>query len=442
MTQIKLKADSKFNLVGTYVSASQTTKLAGATINNITNFFCTGKITSAPKDNDLKSFQALDLITDRLAKALCVSKPLQTTTTFYSPWVYAPNGITSSLNFVQGIGAGTTKNTYTIVGTYGQLNNGAVGVVYQGAINGTNTTQGSGPGSWTTMVVPPSFGSLGTSIYGVHKIANGKFNLVGAYVSASQTTNVAGTTINNTLGFYYTGKITSTPKDNDFKSFQARDPITGSLANETYLHSVSGGLAAGNYDFLGEGKGTGTAFVVDIKTGKQTNLRYNDSALSHSVYGIWSNSNRNYTVAGGESSVLGSLKPGINNGPSIGDATLADYDSITGQVTNTHTYRYPGQGGSSYETHFEGIWSDGKGLYKLPFWAFGPSDLSVSGLAIVKREKNGDFSSEASWITFDNPAGYNRFASSVWDEASLGSLPNSSDPSQPPSSYAALTHIF
>jgi len=101
-------------------------------------------------------------------------KPLQSTTTFYSPWVYAPNGVASSLNFVQGIGAGTRKNTYTIVGTYGQLNNGAVGVVYQGAINGTNTTQGSGPGTWTTMVVPTSFGSLGTSIYGVHKKGDGK----------------------------------------------------------------------------------------------------------------------------------------------------------------------------------------------------------------------------------------------------------------------------
>lgn len=117
-------------------------------------------------------------------------------------------------------------------------------------------------------------------------------------MSASQTTNVAGTIINNTLGFYYTGKITSTPKDKDFKSFQTRDPIARRLANETYLHRVSGGLAAGNYDFFGEGRGTGTAFVVDIKTGKQTNLKYNDSSLSHSVYGIWSNTNRNYTVAG------------------------------------------------------------------------------------------------------------------------------------------------
>ena len=372
----------------------------------------------------------------------------RSTTRFYSPWAYAPDGVTST-GFVQGIGEGSKKNTYTIVGTYGALDNGALGVVYQGAINNTNTTQGSGSGTWTTMVVPKRFGSLGTSIYGVHKKADGKFNLVGTYVSAKQTTNVSGTEVNNTLAFYYEGKITSNPRGKDFKSFQARDPITGDLADETYLHSVSGRFAAGNYDLFGEGQDIGTAFVVNIKTGKQTNLKYKDSSLSHSVYGIWSNTNRHYTVAGGESDVFSKLIPGTDNGPSfsspraIGDATLADYDSITGRVTNTRTYRYPGQGDSTYETHFEGIWSDGKGLYKLPFFAYGPDNLFVSGLAIVNRQKSGNFNSEATWITFDNPpGGYSRFASSVWDEASLGSLPNTSDPSQPASSYAALTHIF
>ena len=362
-------------------------------------------------------------------------------TTIFAPWVYAPNGVTSPINFVQGIGAGTTKNTYTIVGTYGQPDNGAVGVVYQGAINGTNTTQGSGSGTWTTMVVPKSFQSLGTSIYGVHNKGGGQFDLVGTYVSATQTTNVVGSTINNTLGFYYTGEVTSTPKDKDFRSFQARDPITGRLADETYLHSTSGGLVAGNYDFFGEGKATPTAFVVDMKTAKQTNLRYGDSTLSHSVYGIWFNGGQSYTVAGGETNVPGSLKPGLNTGPSIGDATLADYDSLTGQVSNIHNYRYPGLGGTTYETHFEGIWSNGKGLYKLPFMAFGPKSQKASGVAIVERQKNGDFSSRASWITFANPAGVTVTSNdSVWDEASIGSQISASNPSQL-STYAALTRI-
>jgi hypothetical protein len=69
----------------------------------------------------------------------------------------------------------------------------------------------------------------------------------------------------------------------------------------------------------------------------------------------------------------------------MGGATLADSDSITGKVTVARTYCYSGQGGTSYESHF---------------------------------------------------------ASSVWDEASPGSLPNSSDASPPPSSYAALTQTF
>lgn len=370
-----------------------------------------------------------------------VPKPLRPTTTLYSPWVYAPNGVTSPSNFVQGIGAGSKKNTYTIVGTYGQLDDGAVGVVYQGAINGNNTAQGSGPGTWTTMVVPKSFRSLGTSIYGVHNKGGGKFDLVGTYTSSTKITNIEGTTFNDTLGFYYTGEITSTPKDENFKSFQARDPITGRLANETYLHSTSGGLIAGNYDFFGEGKGTGTAFVVDIRSGKQTNLRYDDGVLSHTVYGIWSNGGQDYTVAGGESNVLGSLKPGINSGRSIGDATLADYDAITGRVSNIHSYRYPSSDGATYETHFEGIWSNGKGLYKLPFWASGPNDQQASGVALVQRQKNGEFSSNPSWITFENPAGFNLFSSSVWDDASTGLKYSASSPTQF-TTYAALTNVI
>ena len=370
------------------------------------------------------------------------AKPLQANTTIYSPWNYAPNGVTSSFNYIQGIGAGASKNTYTIVGTYGQLDNGAVGVVYQGAINGSNTSQGSGPGTWTTMVVPKSFNSLGTSIYGVHNKGCGQFDLVGTYVSKTQTSNVGGTILNDTLAFYYSGEITSSPKASNFKSFQARDPITGRLANETYLHSTSGGLAAGNYDFFGEGQVAGDAFVVDMKSGKQTNLRYNDAALSHTVYGIWSNGGSSYTVAGGVSSVRGSFKPGLNNSPSVSDASLADYDSITGKVNHLHTYRYPGSGGGpSLETHFEGIWSNGDGLYKLPFWSFDANlKPAGAGLAIVQRLKNGEFS-DASWITFANPAGVTVYTNdSVWDGASVGGQISSSNPGVF-NTYAALNHI-
>jgi hypothetical protein len=70
---------------------------------------------------------------------------------------------------------------YIIVGTYGQFDNSAVGVVYQGTINRVKTSQGSGSGTWTTMVVPHSFNSLGTSLYGIHNKGGGKLDLVGAY---------------------------------------------------------------------------------------------------------------------------------------------------------------------------------------------------------------------------------------------------------------------
>lgn len=369
------------------------------------------------------------------------TKPLRADTTIYSPWNYTPDGFVSSFNYVQGIGSGSSSKTYTIVGTYGQFDNGAVGVIYQGAINGNKTSQGSGPGTWTTMEVPKSFNSLGTSIYGVHNKGRGQFDLVGTYVSKTETTNINGNIVNDTLSFYYTGEITNNPKDTKFKSFQARDPITGRLADETYMHSVSGGQIAGNYDFFGEGKGTGTAFVVDMKTGKQTNLRYDNGVLSHSVYGIWSNGGRSYTVAGGESNVKGSFKPGINNSPALGDGTLADYDSITGQVNHLRSYRYPGSGGSTKETHFEGIWSDGQGLYKLPFTSYDSNTQQINaGVAIVHRLKNGQFS-DASWITFSNPAGVSLTSNnSVWDDYSIGSQTTNSNPGVL-NTYAALTRI-
>lgn len=214
------------------------------------------------------------------------------------------------------------------------------------------------------------------------------------------------------------------------------------MANETYLHSASGGLAAGNYDFFGEGQVAGDAFVVDMKSGKQTNFRYNDAALSHAVYGIWSNGGSSYTVAGGVSSAKGSLKPGLTTSPSVSDASLADYDSITGKVNHLHTDRYPGSGaGPSLETHFEGIWSDGDGLYKLPFWSFDANlKPAGAGLAIIQRLKNGEFS-DATWITFPNPAGVTVYTNdSVWARASVGGQISSSNP-WVFDTYAALTSI-
>jgi hypothetical protein len=83
-------------------------------------------------------------------------KPLQANTTIYSPWNYTPNGVTSSFNYIQGIGAGTSKNTFTIVGTYGQLDNGAVGVVYQGSISKESDPMGMASTSFPSGASTPT----------------------------------------------------------------------------------------------------------------------------------------------------------------------------------------------------------------------------------------------------------------------------------------------
>jgi len=61
-------------------------------------------------------------------------------------------------------------------------------------------------------------------------------------------------------------------------------------------------------------------------------------------------------------------------------------------------------------------------------------------VAIVHRLKNGQFS-DASWITFTNPAGVTLTSNnSVWDDYSIGSQTTNSNPGVL-NTYAALTRI-
>ena len=91
--------------------------------------------------------------------------------------------------------------------------------------------------------------------------------------------------------------------------------------------------------------------------------------------------------------------------------------------------------------HFEGIWSEGDGLYKLPFWSFDANlKPAGAGLAIVQRLKNGEFS-DATWITFPNPVGVTVYTNdSVWDRASVGGQISITNPGVF-TTYAAFTSI-
>jgi hypothetical protein len=207
---------------------------------------------------------------------------------------------------------------------------------------------------------------------------------------------------------------------------QEINPDTGKAAEITYIHSISGGLAVGNCDDFFDGQVAGHAFIYDTVTGLQTNINYPGTGKSNSAYGIWSNSSSSYTIAGGVGSVGISEGDGRDGDP-LGKATLIDYDSITGKFSHYQTYSFTKKTllpktlrRQVIVTHFEGIWTDGQGLYKLPATiATEDGQLAVGALATVKRNRDGSFG-KAAWSVFDIPGTSLSTNDSVFGDANVG----------------------
>lgn len=372
--------------------------------------------------------------------AIAVGAPVST---FYSPFVYAGPGASATTNFLQGIKGSDTPGAYLIVGTTGKTNNGGHGVVYDGPIDAGSTAAGSGSGTWTMMDVPSGFGAVATSIYGVNNLAGSTVELVGTYTKAPG----AGKKQGPTVGFFYRGPVTAAPAAAHFVRVRAHGVNRGipAGADETYLHSVDGaggtGPVAGNYDFFSEGSPAGHAFLWNPITHRQTDIRYRDSARSHTAYGIWSNGasrwagdHATYTIAGGEG--IPGLRTRITGqfGESLGLATLIDYDARTGRFLHLQRYRYENR--TAFVTHFEGIYYIGHGLYQLPFTAATAATKTVAGLAYVRRRANGTFAPVARWYTFA-PTGIGGTIGtndSTYGKASIGLVTAGS-----PTTYASLT---
>lgn len=339
-----------------------------------------------------------------------------------SPFLYTGPGAGTNTSGIyddfglQGIKGGDSQGSYLITGT-----SGSNGVIYKGPIDHAMSTSGSGSGSWTVMNVPTSFDASSSSIYGVDNLSGGNVDLVGSYVSATADSSGQFPRI----GFYYNGPITASPDAANYRSYQGRDPLTGQLATFTYIHSISGGLAVGNYDFLGDGNPAGNAFIYDPDSSTpQTAVDYGGDGKTHTAYGIWFNGGSDYTIAGGE---------GLNGsgdgqyGQPLGKATLIDYDSVTGGFRHYRSYSFTktqdlpkAMRRQSIVTHFEGIWSDGEGTYKLPATiATADGALTAAALATVKRNRDGSFG-EARWTLFDIPGAPITTNDSVFGDANVG----------------------
>ena len=318
---------------------------------------------------------------------------------------------------LQGIKGSDSQGSYLITGT-----SGTNGVVYDGPIDHAATPSGSGSGTWTVMNVPTAFNAQSTSIYGVANLNGSDVNLVGTYISNAADPDGQLPRI----GFFYTGAVTATPTASNFQSYRASDPTTGRQASFTYIHSVDGGLAVGNYDFFGDGRPAGNAFIYDPITGTQTAIDYGTAGKTHSAYGIWSNGDSSYTIAGGEG--LNGIPEGDGRyGEPLGKGSLVDYDRVTGAFSNYRSYRFTNTNllpkamrREAIVTHFEGIWSNDDGTYRLPATITGESSgTTVAAMATVRRNRNGSFG-KARWTVFDIPGSTFTTNDSVFGDANVG----------------------
>lgn len=285
---------------------------------------------------------------------------------------FQPVGVTA---VPQGIKAADVNGSYYIVGTADQT----TGAVYDGPID-----QGA-TGTWTYMDVPDSWATsdspLTTSIYGVDNLSGESVALVGTWAEG----DLLG---EGNASFYYEGPVTADPDATDFQAFRAQNR-QGDVAQFTFLHSVSGDLAVGNWDMAGNKNPEGHAFIFNPDNGRQIAIKYpkNQRSYTHTAYGIWWNGGNKYTIAGGASRNKGWKSGRI--GEPIGDGTLIDYNSKTGRFSNFTRFSFPARAnGKAPITHFEGIWSNGNGKYRMPATATTKNGAK-GAVATVKRTSNG-----------------------------------------------------
>ena len=186
----------------------------------------------------------------------------------------------------------------------------------------------------------------------------------------------------------------------------------GTPGTYTFVHSVDGGLAVGNTDNAEVDDLTGyfslssTAFIVDVDSGEQIPIRFpgdRNPFVTHTAYGIWDNGDNTYTIAGGS----GEVDPHTSEDSGrveVGEAYLIDYDSITGEFDNYTTFPYRNGDKGELVSHFEGIYRTRSGDYQLPATSVALNDKgdeTIASVVTVKRNRRGDFKTEALWQDLD-----------------------------------------
>ncbi len=283
----------------------------------------------------------------------------------------------------EGIRDGDSSGQYLITGTT-VVNGEPTGLLYEGTIDGTGTSYAVISPGWTT-----------SSVYGPNNLGNGVIQLVGTYTSSSSTAA--------TNSFIFQG----TTSDLNNASNYATIDISG--ADYTIVHSVSGGLAVGNYDSpadhgkYGLALGPGHAFIFDVSDPSNPIYVKDISfpgAISTSAYGIWYNGGTSYTICGGYSA--GAVNNFQNQNDPFPHAFLVDYDSSTGTFSHWTSFDYPY--GKDFLTHFQGISSTQPGVYTIAAdAAIQNGSAPTQGMWVtVSRNADGSFG-PARWINLNYP---------------------------------------
>ena len=324
-----------------------------------------------------------------------------------SPFEYNPTQDPANVTFLQGIKGGDQRDTYLLTGSINATGPGSVGLVYEGPLDSVQRDGVSGSGTWYTINVPETgaFTNVnGTSVYGPDNLGGGLVDLVGSYTRTVSGDSATGEDP-NTVGFLYTGAIDGSTSSG-YRSFQgqtrSRKPAT-----YTFVHSVDGGLAVGNADTAAADSLTGyslasTAFIVELATGRQINIRFPGSGLdfTHTAYGIWDNEDGTYTIAGGSGEVAGRKGSVLQ----AGSGYLIDYDSITGRFSHYQEFNYDNRQRGDLITHFEGIYRTDNGKYRLPATSVGVSgqeEFTIPSVVTVRRKPSERFNAKARWRDLD-----------------------------------------
>lgn len=297
----------------------------------------------------------------------------------------------SSATFVTGIRAvNNSSNVY--ISAISPSTTASLGLIYVGPLNG----QG---GQWYQLNYPAPAGVTvqSTNLYGPNNgDTAGTIHVVGSYNSVE-----SGAT---SYGLLYQGPLTGGDNPDNWTVLMPPSAIS------TIAHSNMGDLVAGNYNI--ESDPAGKAFIYSIKTREYVTIS-KQGAVSVTIYGIWHNGGTSYTFAGGYSNL---------NAQGLDIGYVADYDSVTGAVTNWTDYSYNNLPFDSVVSHFEGITGDGNGEYNLAadVGALGSLIDGYQPTFVHIRRIGPGFSPVATWTDVVYPGALLASANTVYENNLLG----------------------